>query len=278
MSLSNKAMLVSLKISQWGNRKHDKRATGTVEDTYATKGKVGQYSKKLLPNALELAEVVRQAQDIRVYFYQQTLPWAHDGTRILKADNYIEFTNTLRAKRAGFERVVDEFIYAYPRLLQDAKNTLGNLFHETDYPTSASLRGAFDFELSFMPMPSVEDFRVTISDEEKAEFSNKMREVEGIAMRDCWNRLHEVVSNAANKLHSPDAVFRDSLIENITEICKLLPKLNVTDDAQLESMRQSVESLVAGISPDACRGNPETRSDAARKLDDITSKMSAFMS
>lgn len=277
-TISNKAMLVSLKISQWAGRKHDRQATNTVETAYSTKGKVGQYSKKLLPGAMELAEIQRQAQDIRMFFYEQTLPWLSDGTRILSSKNYMEFTNAFRQRKASFDTIVEEFIDQYPTLLIEAKEKLGTLFKETDYPSPKKLRECFDCEIGFMPIPDVTDFRVTLSDEEKDTFLKRMQEVEQTAMRDCWSRLHDVVAKAAGKLQSPDAIFRDSLIENISEICKLLPKLNVTDDTNLEKMRQDVESLVAGISTDACRDNPEMRTYAAKRLDDITSKMSAFMS
>ena len=278
MSLSNKALLASLTISQWAGRKHDKNATGTVETMYSTVGKVGNYSKKLLPGATELDDIQKHAQQLRMFFYEQTLPWCADGSRILSSKNYIDFTNEFRSKKSAFERAVSDFIYAYPRLLQEAKVKLGDLFRETDYPTTDMLRGAFNCEITFMPIPDVADFRVEILDSERDSFLTRMTEVETAATRDCWHRLHDVVAKAAAKLQSPETIFRDSLISNISEMCALLPKLNVNDDTTLETMRQSVESLVASINPEACRANEIIRSDAATKLDEITAKMSAFMS
>lgn len=275
--LANKALLVHLTISQWTGRKLDKKATETVEQTHNTKGKVGNYTKQLLPGAKELENIQRLASSIRAFFYSNTLPWYSDGSRILSAKNYLDFTNEFRTKKSDWDQAVNQFISEYPALREHAKNTLGDLFIDAEYPNPLYLSGAFNCEISFMPIPAVQDFRVDLLDSEKEAFLNRMQEIETTATKDCWNRLFDVVSKAASKLNQPNAVFRDSLIENITEICALLPKLNVTDDPNLEAMRQTVESSIATYSPDQLRQSKFDRDNAARQLDEITSKMSAFM-
>jgi hypothetical protein len=275
--LSEKALLVHLSISQWTGRKFDKQATGTVENTYSTQGKVGQYTKKLLPGAKELEEIQRIANSIRTFFYTQTLPWCTDGSRILSSKAYMDFVKDFGKKKAEFDHAVSSFLKEYPNLRAQAESRLGSLFKETEYPTDAALSHKFKCEVTFMPMPDVKDFRVEVLDSEKEAFLNRMKEVETQAMRECWTRLHDVVSKAAGRLHEPQAIIRDSLIENIQDICGLLPKLNVTDDPALETMRESVEKAISGISASECRVSKDARHDAAKKLDDVMSKMSAFM-
>lgn len=277
MSLSNKALLANLSISQWTGRKHDKRATATVESSHLTQGKVGQYSKKLLPGAKELETIHSIAQSMRVFFYDNTLPWYSDGSRILSSKNYLDFTNNFRAKKQAFDNAVTDFLNEYPALRERAKLTLGDLFQDNDYPTANQIANTFTCEISFMPIPEVGDFRVTILDEEKTTFLNRMQDAESAATKECWNRLYGLVSKAANRLNSSDSIIRDSLIENIVELCNMLPKLNVTDDPTLETMRQEVERLVVNINPTACRESVDARAIASNKLDAITAKMSAFM-
>jgi hypothetical protein len=126
-------------------------------------------------------------------------------------------------------------------------------------------------------MPSVEDFRTEILDSEKDQFLGKMRDVEAEAVKECWNRLHSVVSKAAARLADPNANFRESLLENITEVCALLPKLNITEDAALESSRMAVEALVASVSADQLKASATDREATAAALKAIESKMGAFM-
>jgi phosphoenolpyruvate carboxylase len=82
----------------------------------------------------------------------------------------------------------------------------------------------------------------------------------------------------ADKLADPTGIFRDSMVENAREICAMLPRLNFTDDANLEAMRQEVESKIAKYHPDALRQDPVLRRDTAAEAKAIMDKMSVFMS
>jgi hypothetical protein len=277
MSLSNKALLVYLNISQWTGRKLDRRATGAVEGQFETQKRVGNYTKKLLPGARELEHIQALAGQTRDYYYKNTLPWLSDGARILSGDHYLEFMREFASKKAKFNAAVEAFLVEYPHLKGAARAKLGQLFNEMEYPSEVRLRGAFKCEVSCMPMPEVGDFRTEVLDSEKDEFVKKMREVEANATRECFDRLQDVVTKAVSKLNDPKAIFRDSLITNILSICDLLPKLNITGDAALEQSRREVQALANSIVPDICRVNVNERQDAAKKLADLNKKMGALM-
>ena len=71
--LSQRALLVSVNVSQWAARKMDKRATETVNVAHRTSSLAGAYSKKLLPQALELETINTITSQTRKYYYEQTL-------------------------------------------------------------------------------------------------------------------------------------------------------------------------------------------------------------
>jgi hypothetical protein len=275
--LSTKAILVNLSISQWGARKLDRVATNSVENQFGTSTKVGNFSKKLLPTSIALARIDSISGAFRKYFAEQTLPWMSDGTRILSSKNYVEFTTEYRKRKMEFESAVNDFLVEYPNARETAREKLGELFNENEYPSETRLRRKFTCDVRFFPVPDVSDFRTEILDSEKTAFLENMRNVETEIMRDCWNRMYSVVKNASEKLQNPKAIFRDSLIENISEICALLPKLNVTDNAELETMRREIESFASKVSPETCRVNLNERMDAAAKLNEMSDRMSAFM-
>jgi hypothetical protein len=276
--LNEKAVLVNLKISQWTGRKFDKRATSTVVTTHNTDVQAGNYSKKLLPGAKELDAIQNTSANIRSFFYQQTLPWCNEGSRILASSNYLGFTNAIRTHKSEFETAVKEFIKKYPELKDMAKTKLGDLFNDYEYPDVATLQNSFGCEVSYMPVPTVGDFRVELTPEEKQNFEKQIKLAETQALNDVWQRLNSVVSKAVDKLKSPDAVFRDSLIENIQDLCNLLPRLNVTENENVEKMRQDVQKIVDSISAEDCRKIPEVRSHAAERLDEAMKRMSGFIS
>lgn len=275
--LSNKALLVSLNISQCVFRKLDKRATETVVQTHATEHAVGNYTKKLLPGAKELDNIQRIAGNIRVFFYEQTLPWCADGSRIISSKNFLDFTSAFHSKRVEFEQAVAEFINAYPTLKEQARAKLGDLFNPLDYPSELYLKNMFNCQVNFMPMPDVADFRVEITDQERDTFLKTMHTVESNALKECYQRMHDLVSKAALKLQEPDAIIRESLIGNIQDLCSLMPKLNVNDDADLEATRVEVENIVKGISVAEVREIGVKRNEAATALSNAMSKMNSFM-
>ena len=74
------------------------------------------------------------------------------------------------------------------------------------------------------------------------------------------SRLAECVSHIHAKLCSiRKASFSDSLIGNARELCDILTRLNLADDANLESLRRQTEML-AMTEPSTLRDNPDVRS------------------
>lgn len=276
-SLSQRALLVNVNISQWIGRKADKKATDTVMKAHKTDATAGSYNKRLLPGAKELEAVATISTQIRKYFYEQTLPWMTDGSRIISAKNHLPFASEIKKKMNEFESAVKDFEAAYPRLQAASQKTLGGLYNAGEYPSHSEIKGKFNCEVNYLPLPDVKDFRVEVSESEKRAFVEKMKQTESAAMRSVWERLHGVVKAAAEKLSSPDAIFRDSLLENVSELCDLLPALNVSDDSKLEDARKDLQKLVGGYSLDSLRADKSKRKEAAKKLKDVTDKMGAFM-
>jgi hypothetical protein len=66
------------------------------------------------------------------------------------------------------------------------------------------------------------------------------------------------------------------MVENAREICAMLPRLNFSDDPNLEAMRQEVEATLLKH-PEALRNDPDLRQDTAAEAKKIMDKMSVFM-
>lgn len=277
-ALSQRALLVNVSLSQWTARKKDLEATETVNQAHKTTNEAGSYTKKLLPGASELQAVSVIGTQIRKYFYDQTLPWMTDGSRIISAKNHMKFATEFRKMKNDFDNAVRDFEAAYPALQAKAKIALGDLYNANEYPAACEIAEKFKCEANYLPLPDVKDFRVEVSEAEKRAFVEKMKQTEAAATRDVWERLHTVVKNAAEKLAKPDAIFRDSLLENVREMTELLPALNVSEDAKLEAARRDVEKLLSGMgSADSIRNDKAKRQNAAKALKDVTDKMGAFM-
>jgi hypothetical protein len=280
MSLIDKALLVQLNISQWTARKYDKKASRKVAEEFHSYIDQGRYNKALLPMNGLLDRVHKKTTLIRTKFYTNTSPWGIEGTFMLSSKNYLSFTNEFRKEKGEWQYLVDDFLNNYDDLRQDAQRVLGQLYNEDDYPSQDMLARKFSMDLAIFPVPST-DFRVAIGDEELAEIQKDVErrviDAQNHAMQDLWDRLYKQVEHMTEKLSDPKAIFRDSMVDNARELCSLLPRLNFTDDPNLENLRQQVEANIARHHPDALRNDPDLRQDTAAEAKAIMEKMKTFM-
>lgn len=281
VSLQSRALLTVLTIRKWDARVSDKRANQSVAMSFKTKQGVGNYSKKLLPGDKHLADINTLASSIRQSFYKATLPWGIDGTFILPSALYTSFTEKFNEDRRAWENLVNDFVDAYPSLRERAKEQLAELYDPNEYPSPELIRKRFHMEINFMEVPTG-DFRCSLTDDEidfiRRDVQRKTKEAEELAMREVWQRLFDRVEHIANKLSDPDAIFRDSMLENAQEIVDLLPKLNIANDQKLEQLRNEVQKRLLDTSPKELRTNPVLRKSKAKEAAAIVNAMSAFMS
>lgn len=279
--IKKRAMLVSLNISIWTARTYDRKVSKDVAAQHKTVIDVGRYNKKLLNDAASYDTITKLGGEIRKWHYENTLPWSQDGSRILPAMNFFDYTDQLRIYREKFQGAVGDFVNEYPALKQRAQVWLNGLYNEADYPQESRIIESFSIKSDIFPLPAAEDFRVDIGDAEVAQIQQRIEEqvqaAQVVAMRDLWERLHSAVSHMVERLSDPDKVFRDTLISNVRELCALLPRLNLTGDAALEQSRRQVESALAVHDPAALREDKVLRASVADQAAKIQSVMAAYM-
>lgn len=275
--LSERTMLVQLNVSQWAARKLDKQETEALNRHHGSQTEAARVNKSLLPTALSLDAIHKKTGAIRTDYYFNTLPWAMDGARIIKAAAYMDFTLRMRQQINEWERLVDVFVAEYPQLVEDAKTALNGMFKAADYPHPFDIRAKFSTDVGFMPMPDAADWRIDVADEELAYLKDRVTKqvTEGVAVaaQEAWKRVHDVVSSARERLKDPKNVFRDSLVENAKALCQVLPMLNINDDPKLEAVRQEIEGSLCQWSPDVLREDTTVRLAVSDKMADIMARM-----
>lgn len=279
MNLNDRALLVQLNVSQWTARKYDKKATRQVADTFHNFVDQGRYNKALLPMNSLLDNIHRKTTHIRTKYYDNTLPWGIDGTMMLPTANYLTFMSDFRKEKGEWEQLVQAFVDNYDTLKLDAQRVLGQLYDPADYPSQSEVARKFKIDMAVFPVPAA-DFRVNIGSAElsriQQDVERRVKEAEQAALQEVWQRLYDRVKHMAEKLADPKAIFRDSMVENAKEICALLPRLNFSDDPNLEAMRQQVEAALIKH-PEALRNDPDLRRDTAAEAKKIMDAMGAFM-
>tara|TARA_R100001530_G_scaffold87718_1_gene61104 strand:+ start:2571 stop:3413 length:843 start_codon:yes stop_codon:yes gene_type:complete len=280
MSLKENSILVKLKVSQWTARKYDRN----ISDELTTKHNASHdYARvnKVLVDIQEIKKITKSANEIRNFHNTNTLPWMQDGIGILPIANHSKYIEGMRELKTKFQEQVESFQRQYEHLVSTAQVKLGSMFDPSDYPSSSSIADKFSIDVDMFPIPDSKDFRVDLDEDiindMKKNLESKIKDAQEEAMKDLWNRLYGTVTHMAEKLTDPSSRFKNSLVGNIDDLVKLLPKLNVSNDPNLENMRKEVANKLSAYDPEDLRTDKKVRSQAAQEAKDIVDKMKGFM-
>jgi hypothetical protein len=283
--ISSRAMLVKLKIRRWGAKRNDSGIAQEVADMKHSDAELGKFTKHLLKSDA-LNTYRKTSRECRRIHRYMTLPW-DDGVGLLPADLYFKYSEAISEKRREAETFIDEFVKEYTVQwkagLKDYRKSLGDMFNEGDYPDPSQVRSKFGIDIRTYPIQDPNDFRVKMSGEESKNLKKQMmsdfRSDLQEAVRIPVLRLHEVLEKVKEKLTVGDAVFRDSLIENVRELVEVLPSLNVLNDPALTKLIKQTEKDICSVSDVAAlRQDPKYRQEVAKSADAILKGMKSYMS
>jgi hypothetical protein len=279
-NISERALLVSVNISQWTARKLDKHESAEVSRRNSAIDGSVRANKDLLPMAHSLKQVHSVVGSIRNEFYRTTVPWMND-MGIIKAEGYMTFAPRMAERKIEFDTAVNKFLSEYEELREDAKYLLGGLYRDEDYPSPDEIATKFKMDVAFYPVPAPSEWGrlsplADIADGMAHQLAAKYAEREREATKVVWERLHKLVSAAHNTLTSDKGRVHDTLLDNARELCSIMPSLNISDDPTLETMRQSLEGAIAGVDTEALRKDEVVRTQVSDKLADIMNKMGAM--
>lgn len=278
VGLQTTALIVSLSVSQWTGRKLDRKITDEVNKEHNASNDAGRYNK-LLVSKEHTDPIQKVATAVRSFHYDNTLAWGDNNERLLPAANYFTYLGEVSKFKSQFEVAVANFLKNYDTVIQQAQVRLNGMFNAKDYPTRSEIEEKFGFKTVFMPVPDT-DFRVSLSNAEvdklresmNGEITNRLTE----AVKGVWDRVKEQLQKMRDRLKDSEAVFRDSLFENLKELVDLLPKLNVTNDVNIAKVCVEMKGLIAD--PEAIRKNSSLRSQKAQDVEQVLNKFGSFFS
>ena len=278
-SISSAAMIVDFNASVWTARKKDRKASDDVTNMNAADKGVANVTKNLLGDCDELTAVQRFAGNARNLHYGMTMPWSDNGSRLLTTMQYFKYHEVMTDLQQEFERLVDDFLNVYEWKIMDAQAKLGAMFHRDEYPTRDSLRDKFGFRVSYVPLPDSGDFRIDIGNEAMAtlqtQYETHYTQAIKTAMNDVWQKLYDNLTTLARQLDVNEEgkgnKLYDSVFDRALELTEMLRTCNVTQDSQMEAMRQRLEQAfhVSGersLNLDQIKRSPTLREETRTKI------------
>jgi hypothetical protein len=289
--LQHKVMLVDLSLGVFGGMKTDKRVSKeAARRAGADENDSGKYDKQIISKHA-LCKIQAAATVARKLHAELTLPWSDGGDRLLNVASYFDYMELMKKARDPFFNEVETFVAAYPRLIEEARPRLGDMWDPADYPTIGGLRERFYFRIITMPLPNTKNWMLELVDEEmssiradaESTIDGKMR----AAVADVYKRIAEVtgrMTDGLNKFGSvvneetgKTATFRDSLVENVRGLVATLPNLNITDDPELARITADMQAQLCRVDAPMLRDDAAARAQVAAAAEALKSKADAFL-
>ena len=275
---------VRLSISWLGTRKTLSAAQkNQAADTFGAEGAFLSAGKKLLdtrhPNFKAVTAVRTR---IVALFTGVSLPYPEPGIRLIRQDDIQTFRVQMTTLEAELAEAVEQLDECYAELKAAARDRLGSLFNEADYPDS--LRGLFSVEYDF---PSVEppDYLRQLNPElyrqECQRVTARFDEAVQLAEQAFIDELAKLVSHLTERLSGGEdgkpKTFRDSSVENLIEFFGRFRKLNIGSNEQLDRLVDQVQGVVRGVKPQQLRDQQSLRQHVATELSAVTSVLDGIL-
>lgn len=305
MTLANRAGMAKLSIAVLTAVRNERSLADETADRHGVNRKMISTKRATLARTA-LKDLNSLCAKARNFHYSMTLPWLDEGGRVLPAKLAMAYITKMREFERDFFTTVDNFVADYPEHVKDAKLLLNGTFDPTNYPgydpnedkvTNPELvRGKFSFKTTITNMPSSEDFRIKLGDDEQAAEEERIRKkmldndidkwARETASRDLFLRIYDRVKHMVERLkvyHIDEDgkvrnKFHDSVVINIEVLCELIPLLNITNDQDLVDMADRLKTDLCEHSGEVLRKDSDVRAEVTVKAEDILKVVEGFLS
>ena len=273
-AIYNKAMLAQLSIKRWNAQKIDRGVTSEIEALKSAHDS-GKFTKALVSKAL-LEPINAYLSNLSKWHVQQTLPWTDKGPRLLSAAAFSTYSTHIRGAKNKLFYLVDDLILKYPAEVQAARNRLGSMYDPDDYPDPSDLRSQYAISLEITPVPDQRDFRVDMADEAvndiKMSITATIGEKQRAAVKSTYDRIRDVTSKVVERLSDEKAIFKDTLMTNVSDLVNILDGLNITDDEAITEIGTYLRNEIIQP-PEALRRNPALRKRTAEMAQALLTRL-----
>ena len=294
MSLSDKALLLTVDFSIPSGRKVDKQVSNDIAHQYNIDGgrKSSGNFNKITIDSKYLKEPQNIKRKVIHAFEQMTLPWLNNDIKVnlLPNTQFLAFSKVWRDSK----REMDQYVWKlenglYDEMMQESKERLsgqssddGGLFSEWDYPPVDDFVSKFKMEYYVRPVPDADnlDLRVAVGEEEanriKTEIKESIEEQFEKSRKALCDRIVDSVEHVKRVLSSKNKngnpTIHDTLMEKMEQLVNILPELNFAEDQEIEDIRRRIrDELLEDV--DVLRKDTDIREDVLTSTDDILNRM-----
>lgn len=259
-NIFEKACLLQMTTSVWS-------ASKSVDPVLLKElGEHGDWLKgrKNLINPELMGQIRTAAHQARNKVRQYSLPFPIMSIQLVPKKYIGTIEDILQQHQVRFMDKVDEFIGMYGEARQEAKQVLGNLFNEMDYPLNIRSKFKFTWQFLALQVPSKTMILTPeIYEREKARFENLMRDTRELCLQALRTEFADLLTELTDKLSAngdkPKKIVANSMFNKLNEFFSEMDSRNIFEDQELVDLAASAKRIIADVSPYNLKYNEQAK-------------------
>lgn len=216
------------------------------------------------------------------YFKEVSLPYPEPGIRLIRHDQLDTINRQMDLFRDELGDAVYHLDRAYSHLKSMAREQLGSLYNEADYPPSLAGLFAIGWDFPSVDPPDyLQQLNPEVYRQECERVEQRFSEAVQLAEQAFTEELAKLVSHLTERLSGSDdgkpRVFRDSVVENLTEFFDRFRQLNIGSNEQLDWLVSDARRIVRGVRPQALRDDTNLRQHVATEMSRVQSVLDGLL-
>ncbi len=220
---------------------------------------------------------------IAAYWKGVTLPYPEPGIRLIRQDHIEQFNDRMTQHRVDLEEAVENLDRRYDDLRAAARQQLGRLFNEGDYPPSLAAAFGVDWDFPSVEPPSyLMQLNPQLYEQERQRMTARFEEAIRLAEQAFTEEFSKLVGHITERLSGagPDGkpkIFRDSAVTNLAEFFERFRELNVQSNPELDRLVETARKSVRGVKPQALRDDQSLRQEITGRLSAVAKSLDELL-
>jgi hypothetical protein len=273
-----------LSFTWFGTRKTLTQEQKTqAADTFGAEGEFLSAGKKLVDTKHPAFRAVTTVRNRALAFFKGvSLPYPEPGIRLVKQGEVEKINAQMTEFGDELEEAVEGLDRRYSELKSAARQRLGSLYSEQDYPTTLQDLFAMSWDFPSLEAPAyLQQLNPQLYEEECRRVHERFDEAVRMAEEAFTSELAKLVSHLTERLSGQEdgkpKIFRDSAIDNLAEFFTRFRQLNVRSNDQLDRMVADAQQIIRGIEPQELRNNVSLRQHVATEMSRVESVLDGLL-
>jgi len=210
----------------------------------------------------------------RTHLQKAALPFPIHGLTLVPKETLSRIDEALCQMKSEFEAEVEKFISNYEEEREKARESLGHLFNEADYPIDVRQKFRFDWRFITLDIPGKSGIlSPELYEREKEKFQTLMeetRELATVALREEFAGIvRHMVERLSGEEDGKTKKFKNSMMEKMGEFLESFGDRNLFCDDKLAELVDQARDVVNGLSADELRQDANLRSYIAEEMNQL---------